>query len=86
MPEKEGHIEIYDCESYISWVKTQVLKKQEENLLYITFQPSMVLHELSHGIHLRLGEKTDNLIETYFLRAKQTGNYENVWYWNKTIR
>ena len=46
----------------------------------------MVLHELSHGIHFRFGEKTDNLIEKYFLRAKQTGNYENVWYWNRTIR
>ena len=32
---------------------------------------------------LDLEKKTDNLIEKCFLRAKQTGNYENVWYWNK---
>ena len=24
LPEKQGHIEIYDCASYLLWVRTQV--------------------------------------------------------------
>ena len=57
----------------------------ECGFLKIPFQPSMVLHELSHGLHFRSGEKIDNLINKCFLGAKQAGKYENVWHWNKSI-
>ena len=44
LPEKEGHIEIYDCESYISWVRTQVLWKLEKLLVLFQF-----CHPAEHG-------------------------------------
>lgn len=70
LPEKEGHIEIYDCASYLLWVRTQ---------------PSMVLHELCHALHFRRRDAVDSLIEECFEEASQSGKYDSVWYWHNTL-
>ena len=69
--EKESHVEIYDCWSYIQWVSTQ---------------PAMLLHEMCHALHWRRTEQLDDLIRKAYDTAMETGKYERVFHFDRSIR
>ena len=71
LTEKESHVEIYDCWSYMEWVSTQ---------------PAMMLHELCHALHWRRREELDDVIRTAFKTAMETAKYDRVFHFDRSIR
>ena len=45
----------------------------------------MILHELCHGLHWRLKEKVDTVITEAYNIAKQSGKYEQVHHFNRSL-
>ena len=54
-------------------------------LSYFIIKPSMILHELCHGLHWRLKEKVDTVITEAYIIAKQSGKYEQVHHFNGSL-
>lgn len=63
LPQKAKSVEISSAKRFLEWTHDQ---------------PSMVLHELTHGYHDRVLGYDDKTIEAAFERAKQSGKYEQV--------
>ena len=67
-PEKTGSVEIANAAAFLKWTREQ---------------PSMVLHELTHGYHHRfLGGYDNPEIAAAYQRAKQSKSYESVLHWD----
>ena len=45
----------------------------------------MILHELCHGLHWRLKDEVDSVISVAFTLARQSGKYEAVPNFKKTV-
>ena len=45
----------------------------------------MILHELCHGLHWRLKEKVDTVITEAYNIAKESGKYEQVHHFNRSL-
>ena len=54
-------------------------------LIFLNHQPSMILHELCHGLHWRLKEKVDTVITEAYNIAKESGIYEQVHHFNRSL-
>ena len=54
-------------------------------IILLNHQPSMILHELCHGLHWRLKEKVDTVITEAYNIAKKSGKYEQVHHFNGSL-
>ena len=61
-------------------VKVRVL-----SFLLYKYQPSMILHELCHGLHWRLEDTVDHVISEAFVSAKASGRYEAVPHYSQSV-